>query len=521
MDLSWLFSPNVLIGFFTLVILEIVLGVDNLVFVAIVVSKANPKMQDHARMLGLTLAIFIRLLMLYSASLLLKLDQSLFTVFNTSISGKDLLYLLGGAFLLYKSTSELHEKIDEHSHHADEYTITKHYSPTFLVIIQIMLLDAVFSLDSVITAVGMVNHISVAMIAVVIAMIFMIIGSKYLTNFINRYPTVVILCLGFLLMIGFSLILEGVHISVPKGYIYAAIIFSIVIEILNQISSKNRNANAFSGLSWRRRTIDSVLGMMGIRENVLTNARNRDEKLKDQGFFHENEKQMIRNVLTLAEKPISAIMTPRREIDKLNLSKPTADQKRELLTSPYSRLIAVDSAGIDEPLGYIAKKDVLIELLKNPQNYDLKKLVKQPLFIPENANVLTALELFRKSTSDIGLVVDEFGAILGLVSMKNILETIAGEFPEEYELLDNPSWQVNPDQSITVDGSLDYDDLSRRLKLPPLKEDVDFTSVAGLIMEESPTLPQVGDSIVYGGYLFEVSKKDGQKIERVRITRTS
>ena len=273
MDLNWLFSPNVLIGFITLVILEIVLGVDNLVFVAIVVSKADPKMQDRARVLGLTLAIFIRLLLLYSVSLLLKLDQYLFTVFNTPISGKDLLYLIGGAFLLYKSTSELHEKIDEQAHYVDEYTITKHYSPIFLVIIQIMLLDAVFSLDSVITAVGIVNHISVAMIAVVISMILMIIGSKYLTNFINRYPTVVILCLGFLLMIGFSLILEGVHISVPKGYIYAAIIFSILIEILNQISSKNRHANAFSGLSWRRRTIDSVLGMMGIRENVLANAR--------------------------------------------------------------------------------------------------------------------------------------------------------------------------------------------------------------------------------------------------------
>ncbi|MCV2509286.1 MAG: CBS domain-containing protein, partial [Neisseriaceae bacterium] len=184
--------------------------------------------------------------------------------------------------------------------------------------------------------------------------------------------------------------------------------------------------------------------------------------------------------------------------------------------NPFSRLIVVGKAGIEEPLGYISKKDILTELLES-EKYDINKLIKQPLFIPETATVLTALELFRNSPSDIGLVVDEFGTILGLVSMKDIMESIAGEFPEEYEQTELPSIQTNPDKSITVEGSLDYDQLTQIIHIPPLPEDSEFHSVAGLIMEELQQIPNIGDSIEYYGYTFEVLEKNGQKIERVKI----
>ncbi|MFH4415519.1 MAG: TerC family protein [Neisseriaceae bacterium] len=516
MDAGWLLDPNVLIGFLTLVILEIVLGIDNLVFVAIVVNKASPQQRDRARVIGLSLAIIIRILMLAIASYLVSLTRPLFTIATFSISGKDILMMVGGFFLIYKATSELHEKIDADTQYLEEYQTKKQYTPAYLVTIQILLIDAVFSLDSVMTSVGMVDHIIVAMFAVSVAMVVMIIGSKYLTEFINHHPTVVVLCLCFLLMIGLTLILEGFHKHIPKGYLYASILFAILIEILNQVSAKNLRKNAYTSLSWRRKTIDSVLGMLGIREAALAHANQNGEHLEDQDIFEDNEKNMIRSVLTLAEKPVESIITPRREIAKLNLSKSLQEQREELKSTPYGRLIVVGKAGIEEPLGYISKKDVLSALLEN-QNYDLTKLIKQPLFIPNTATVLSALELFRRSPADIALVVDEFGAILGLLSIKDITEAIAGEFPEEYEQASSPSIQTNEDNSITVDGSLDYDTLAQKLNLPPLPENTEFHSVAGLLMEELQRIPNVGDTIEYYDHIFEVIERSGQKIQRVRI----
>lgn len=177
----------------------------------------------------------------------------------------------------------------------------------------------------------------------------------------------------------------------------------------------------------------------------------------------------------------------------------------------------VGKAGIEEPLGYISKKDILTEVLTE-KRYDINKLIKELLFIPDTATVLDALELFRHSPADIALVVDEFGAVLGLLSIKDIMEAIAGEFPEDYEKMQAPSIQENDDHSVTVDGTLDYDMLTQTLSdLPPLPEGAEFHSVAGLIMEELQRIPNVGDVIDYHHYCFKVIAKTGQKIDRVQI----
>ena len=518
MSLSWLSSPtNTVIGFFTLLVLEIVLSIDNLVFVAIVANKAPPQKRDWARITGLSLAIGVRVLMLAIASYVVSLTHPIVNIFTFDISGKDILMLSGGIFLIYKATSELHEKMDAQALHFDHYQTKIKYSPAWVVALQILLIDIVFSLDSVMTAVGMVDHIIIAMGAVVVAMIAMIVGSKYLTQFINNHPSVVILCLCFLLMIGLTLILEGFHHHVPKGYIYSSILFAIAIEILNQFSSRNHKRVAYIAGSWRLRTIDSMLGLMGIREMALAHANQNGEIVEDQAIFEDNEKNMIRSVLTLAEKPIENIITPRREISKLNLSKSKEEQQEELKNSPYTRLIVVGKAGIEEPLGYISKKDILTEVLTE-KRYDINKLIKELLFIPDTATVLDALELFRHSPADIALVVDEFGAVLGLLSIKDIMEAIAGEFPEDYEKMQAPSIQENDDHSVTVDGTLDYDMLTQTLSdLPPLPEGAEFHSVAGLIMEELQRIPNVGDVINYHHYCFKVIAKTGQKIDRVQI----
>ena len=513
MDFSWLAEPTTWIGFATLLVLEVVLGIDNLVFVAILANKVKPAYRDKARITGLTLAIVMRIIMLGFMAHIMTLVHPWFYIGSFAVSGKDLIMLLGGLFLLYKATTELHERLEGHNqfHVAD---INKKHAPFWGVVAQILVLDAVFSIDSVITAVALVDHIVVAMAAVVVAMSVMIWASKPLTEFVDRHPTVVMLCLGFLLMIGFSLIAEAFHFHIPKGYLYAAIGFSILIEVFNQVSQKNSKRNAYISSSWRQRTAENVLGMMGIREAVLAKAGSGD----DDSHFEENEKSMIRSVLTLAERPILGVMIPRRDIERLDISQGREEQAAQLQNTPYSRLLVVGKAGVDEPLGYINKKDLLAQLLDGGE-MNIQSALRQPLILPDSTTALNAIELFRKNSADYALVVDEFGAILGMVTMKDMLEAIAGEFPEEFEREEAPLIQANTDESLTVDGSLEYVELAQQIALPPHNEDADYHTVAGLIMEELQAIPDVGDHIDFYGWRFEVTEKEGQRIERVRISR--
>ena len=515
MDLSWLAEPQTWIGFATLLILEVVLGVDNLVFVAILANKVKPKLRDHARIVGLTLAVLMRLVMLGFMAHIMTLTAPFMHIAGYPVAGKDLIMLFGGLFLLYKATTELHERLEGVNHFAVADHNKKHAS-FWSVVIQILILDAVFSIDAVITAVAMVEHVVVAMGAVVVAMTLMILASKPLTEFVDKHPTVVMLCLGFLLMIGFSLIAEAFHFAIPKGYLYAAIGFSILIEIFNQVAQRNTKRNDYIGSSWRQRTAENVLGMMGIRESILAKAGN---ETKDDSHFEENEKSMIRSVLTLAERPILGVMIPRRDIERLDISQSKAEQKQQLQTTPYSRLLVVGKAGVDEPLGYINKKDLLNQVLADGE-LNIHAALRQPLILPDSTTALNAIELFRQNSADYSLVVDEFGAVLGMVTMKDLLETIAGEFPEEFERTEEPSLQADAvNQTLIVDGALEYVELAPQLNLPPPEEDADYHTVAGLIMEELQTLPEVGEYADFHGWRFEVLEKAGQRIERVKISK--
>lgn len=515
MDLSWLAEANTWIGFATLLLLEVVLGIDNLVFVAILANKVKPKLRDRARLTGLSLAVLMRLIMLGFMAHIMTLTQPFIHIGEHPVSGKDLIMLLGGLFLLYKATTELHERLEGANHFAVADTNKKH-SPFWGVVAQILILDAVFSIDSVITAVAMVEHIIVAMAAVIVAMGVMIWSSKPLTDFVERHPTVVMLCLGFLLMIGFSLIAEAFHFHIPKGYLYAAIGFSILIEIFNQISLKNTKKNDYISSSWRKRTAENVLGMMGIRETILAKA---GEDAQDQEHFEENEKSMIRSVLTLAERPILGVMIPRRDIERLDISQTIEEQKQQLLNTPYSRLLVIGKAGVDDPLGYINKKDLLSQILETG-DFNIQTALRQPLILPDSTTALNAIELFRNHSADYSLVVDEFGAVLGMVTMKDLLETIAGEFPEEFERKEEAEQPANATtNSLIVDGALEYVELASQLGLPTQDEDADYHTVAGLIIEELENLPEVGEGTEFHGWYFEVLEKEGQRIERVKISK--
>jgi predicted tellurium resistance membrane protein TerC len=222
-------DPQSWIAFATLLALEIVLGIDNIIFLSILASKLRAEQQRRARMLGLGMAMLMRLLLLLSISWVIRLTNPLFSILGEEISGRDLILILGGLFLIAKSTHEIHSKL-EGEHGGKSARI----APTFAsVIVQITLLDIVFSLDSVITAVGLVQEISIMIAAVIIAVIFMMVFAGSLSDFVERHPTFKILALSFLLLIGVTLIVEGFDHHVPKGYIYFAMAFSVFVELLN------------------------------------------------------------------------------------------------------------------------------------------------------------------------------------------------------------------------------------------------------------------------------------------------
>ena len=224
-----LFQVENIIALVTLVVLELVLGVDNVIFISILAGKLPVEQQNRARMTGIALAVLTRIALLFSLSWIIKLEDPLFTVFNLDISGRDMILLAGGLFLLWKATHEIHQKLEGVEGQASSKVKAAFWS----VIVQIMILDIVFSLDSVITAVGMVDELLIMIIAVVIAAGVMIFVSGPLGEFVEHHPTVKMLALSFLLMIGFTLIVEGLHQHIPKGYVYFAMGFSVFVEILN------------------------------------------------------------------------------------------------------------------------------------------------------------------------------------------------------------------------------------------------------------------------------------------------
>ena len=227
--MEWLSDPQIWIAFLTLTVLELVLGIDNVIFISILSGKLPPEQQARARYIGLALALVMRVILLFSLTWVIGLTAPLFSVLGYAISGRDLVLLIGGLFLIGKSTHEIHGSLEGQEGHGS----AKAYAGFTGVIIQIMLLDIVFSLDSVITAVGMVDNIWVMIAAVVISIIAMMLFAGSIGAFVQRHPTIKMLALSFLLLIGVTLIAEGLHQHIPKGYIYFAMAFSVLVEVLN------------------------------------------------------------------------------------------------------------------------------------------------------------------------------------------------------------------------------------------------------------------------------------------------
>jgi len=509
---EWMSDPAAWAGLATLVALEIVLGIDNLVFIAILADKLPEHQREKARLIGLSLALFMRLALLASIAWIVTLTEPLFSVFGFDFSGRDLILILGGLFLLFKGTMELHERLEGAAGHTQGKLA---HAVFWQVIVQIVVLDAVFSLDSVITAVGMVDDLSVMMIAVIIAIGVMMVSSKPLMAFVSKHPTVVILCLGFLLMIGFSLIVEGFGYHLPKGYLYAAIGFSILIEAANQIGRRNRERAVTSG-DLRDRTAEAVLRLLGGGRGDVQLGGSADaiaERTAARQIFGSEEKDMIAGVLTLAERPVVSIMTPRTEIDWLDLDDDEATLKAKILDLGHSRF-PLARGSLDQFVGIALTKDLLRDLLGSG-SIDLERSLRQPLVVHESVSALRLMEQLRASTLQMAVVVDEYGSIEGIATPTDILEAIAGDFVDENE--EPVTAEQGEDGSWLVDGWIDIRRASTIINANLADTTDRYSTLAGYLLWQLGHLPSEGQRVTAGDWDFEIVKMNGRAIDKVRI----
>lgn len=510
--MEFLMDPSIWVGLLTLVVLEIVLGIDNLVFIAILADKLPPKQRDKARLIGLSLALIMRLGLLSVISWMVTLTKPLFSVMDYTFSGRDLIMLIGGIFLLFKATTELHERL-ENRQHDDGHG--KGYASFWVVVLQIVVLDAVFSLDAVITAVGMVNHLPVMMAAVVIAMAVMLLASKPLTRFVNQHPTVVVLCLSFLLMIGLSLVAEGFGLHIPKGYLYAAIGFSIIIELFNQIARRNFIKQQ-SNQPLRARTADAILRLMGGRRqvSVQSDSESRNPVPVPEGAFVEEERYMINGVLSLASRSLRGIMTPRGEISWVDANLSVDEIRQQLLSSPHS-LFPVCRGELDEIIGVVRAKEMLVAL-EEGVNVEAIAASSPAIVVPETLDPINLLGVLRRARGSFVIVTNEFGVVQGLVTPLDVLEAIAGEFPDADEtpeiVADGEGWLVK--------GTTDLHALSHTLGLENvINDEEDIATVAGLVISVNGQIPRIGDVIELPPLHITIVEANDYRVDMVRIVK--
>ena len=510
--MEFLFDPSIWAGLLTLIVLEIVLGIDNLVFIAILADKLPPKQRDKARLIGLSLALVMRLGLLSLISWIVTLTRPLFSVGDFSFSGRDLILLFGGLFLLFKGTMELHERLENRGM---EHQGNKGYASFWAVVIQIVVLDAVFSLDAVITAVGMVNHLPVMMTAVVIAMGVMLLASKPLTNFVNAHPTVVVLCLSFLLMIGLSLVAEGFGFHIPKGYLYAAIGFSIVIELFNQIARRNFIRHQ-EHRPMRERTAEAILRLMGGRQRhqPATTEEAALTQAMPQEAFKDEERYMINGVLTLSQRSIRSIMTPRGNISWVDAERPVDEIRIQLLDTPHS-LFPVCRGELDEIIGVVRAKELLVAL-EHGMDVATFAATTPAIVVPETLDPINLLGVLRRAKGSFVIVTNEFGVVQGLITPLDVLEAIAGEFPDEDEtpdiIVDGDGWLVKGGTDLhSLQQLLDHHELVDR--------EEDHASLAGLLIAQKGQLPQPGEIIDLPPLHFQIIEATDYRIDLVRVTK--
>ncbi len=510
-DFAWTADPAAWIGLGTLVLLEIVLGIDNLVFISILSSRLPEHERRRAFNTGLGLALLMRLALLSVIAWVVGLTEPWFSVWGHVFSARDTILIIGGLFLLLKGTTELHERLEGPL--PDARRNTRH-AVLWQVIAQIVALDAIFSLDSVITSVGMVKEVPVMMLAVIVAVAVMLLASRPLTRFVDRHPTVIILCLGFLLMIGLSLIMDGLGFHVPKGYLYAAIVFSGLVEGCNQLALRNRRRR-LSSRNLREATAETVLKLLG-GKNAHDGSTHMElaalaGRCEGTNIFEPDERDMVARAIRFGGKSARHVMTPRRKVERLDPDAAPEDIMHLAATARHVRLPVLRDGADDIP-GVVDLREVVLKAHTDTA-FDVTALIRPVPVVFEHTPLPDLLELFRIEETSLAVVVDEYGAAAGIVTPRDVLLALVGPAAAACPSAHDTSRE---DDSRLMPGRLPTDEVLSLLDLPS-EETGTSATLAGLLLEWLGRIPACGESVHRLGYVWTVEAMDGLRIDLVRV----
>lgn len=508
-DFAWIADPSAWAGLGTLILIEIVLGIDNLVFISILAATLPAQQRRKAFLIGLGLALVTRLCLLSAMAWVISLTQPVIEVLGRGLSWRDIILIVGGVFLLLKGTMEMHERLEGTAASAQQAGSRGAF---WQVVIQIVVLDAIFSIDSVITSVGMVQHLPIMFIAVIAAVGFMLAASGPLVAFIERHPTVIILCLGFLLMIGFGLITDGVGVPIPKGYMYTAILFSLLIEFCNQCALRNRRRRV-GVRDMREATARVILGLLGGKtdsDSVPMDAMALGSANAGEAFAPE-ERAMVGRVIRLSGRTARYIMTPSQRAQWLPASATLAEAERFAARTGLSWL-PVRDADNDDVLGVVAVSR-LVHPAEGP--FDLRRLVHPAPTVIEHTALADLLETYREHPSPLFFVVDEYGSVVGILTPANLLSVLAGQMGD---VPDSPDSCRRADGSWVLPGRLAADTAVTWLGLHRPHRSTSAT-LAGLVLERLGHIPRQGESFHWNGMLVTVTRMDGRRIDEVQAVK--
>ncbi|VFP83699.1 TerC family protein [Buchnera aphidicola] len=516
-------DPSAWAGLFTLIFLEIILNIDNIIFISILSKKLPENQRNQARYTGLILALFMRFGLLIIASQLINLTKPIIANKFFIFSIKEIILLIGGIFLFLKSIFELLDNIKNVDFKSKKNKTTENF---WYVVFQIVILDAIFSIDSVMMAVGMIDNLFIMISAVTISTILMIFLSQLFIKFINSQKNIIILCLSLLLMISLNLIIESLGLYIPKEYLYTTIGFSLFVELMNQI--KIRNIIIQQSKEPFRKKISRVI--FNIINTTNKNNQNKKKNLVDYQNIPNNNKiylkntncsntiqqkeiDIITNVLKLGNYLIQDIMIPKKDIIWIDITKNHEHIKHTVLNTPYSNLPICQNE-LNEIIGVVSTKK-LIKIINNNEDIHNFAIQYPPIIILDIINIINILHLLRYSKHNMIIISNESGDIQGMIKPVDVFKLIVGKFLDSNY---KPEIIINKDNWI-IQGTTKLNNLKKILNIDFISSNNKCASIADFLINKYKKIPLTGTILYYKSYYFHILKSSSYQILLIKITR--
>lgn len=510
-DFAWLMDPSAWVGLGVLVLLELALGIDNLLFISLLAGRLPHNRRKKAFRMGMGLALLQRFVLLSVMAWLVGLREPLFTLLGKDFAVRDIILVAGGVFLLFKGSQELHEKLEENGGNRTENA--EGGAGFWTVVVQIVALDAFFSFDSVLTAVGMASDVTMMMAAVAVAMAIMLRAAAFLSVFVERYPSIIVMCLGFMMMVGGSLILDGLGVPIPRGYLYAAVLFSLFVESFRQLMVRRRRSQSVRKGS-RRALVEAVSRLLSLGELNSGEAQLEMAALAadagEAGFCARKERELVARILSFGGLSVRTLMTPWRNADKIAASA-SWEEVKNLAERSSQTCIPVYDESSEDILGAVFLQDMLKQQ-KSGSAVCAADLARPVPVVLEQTRVTDMWGLLADASEPLAVVLDEYGRPAGILTAEHVVRCLAGG-AEKRVKKEAPSGE-----EFVLSGSMPLPEAMAALQLET-SEVFRSETLAGMVLEILGRIPHEGESFSWGGWGWKILGMDGLRIASLGLQR--